>query len=47
MIITNDEFNKSFGKEFTPCQIKHQIMVLLDNWKEKQLPELDKPHHDR
>lgn len=47
VIITTDELNKYFGKEFTPRQMKDQIMALLDNWKEKQPPALDKPQQDR
>ena len=30
------------GKEATPAKMKEQIMTLLDEWKEKQLPELAK-----
>lgn len=47
VIITTDELNKYFGKEVTPRQMKDQIMALLDDWKEKQPPALDKPHQDR
>lgn len=47
VIITTDELNKYFGKEVTPRQMKDQIMALLDNWKEKQPPALDKPQQDR
>ena len=47
MIITTDELNKYFGKEVTPRQMKDQIMALLDDWKEKQPPALDKPHQER
>ena len=43
VIITTDELNKYFGKEFTPRQMKDQIIALLDDWKEKQPPELAKP----
>ena len=43
MIITTDELNKYFGKEFTPRQMKDQIIALLVDWKEKQPPELAKP----
>lgn len=43
VIITTDELNKYFGKEVTPRQMKDQIMALLDDWKEKQPPELTKP----
>ncbi|MGM9608150.1 MAG: ParB/RepB/Spo0J family partition protein [Oscillospiraceae bacterium] len=47
VIITTDELNKYFGKEFTPRQMKDQIMALLDDWKEKQPPALDKPQQER
>ena len=32
-----------FGKEVTPAKMKEQIMALLDEWKEKQPPELAQP----
>ena len=47
VIITTDELNKYFGREVTPRQMKDQIMALLDDWKEKQPPALDKPQQDR
>ena len=37
------ELEKYFGKEVTPIKMKEQIMSLLDEWKEKQPPELTKP----
>ena len=43
VIISTDELNKYFGKEVTPAKMKEQIMTLLDEWKEKQPPELAKP----
>ena len=43
MIISTDELNKYFGKEVTPAKMKAQILALLDEWKEKQPPELGKP----
>ena len=43
MIISTDELNKYFDKEVTPRQMKDQILALLDEWKEKQPPELAKP----
>lgn len=43
VIITTDELNQYFGKEFTPRQMKDQIMALLDEWKEKQPPEKKAP----
>lgn len=43
VIITTDELNKYFGKEFTPRQMKDQIIALLDDWKEKQPPEKKTP----
>ena len=42
VIITGAELEKYFGKEATPRQMKDQIVALLDEWKEKQPPELDK-----
>ena len=42
VIITTDELNQYFGKEVTPAKMKEQIMTLLDEWKEKQPPELAK-----
>lgn len=43
VIINGAELEKYFGKELTPRQMKEQIMSLLDEWKEKQPPELTKP----
>ena len=42
MIISMAELEKYFGKEVTPAKMKEQIMSLLDDWKEKQPPELGK-----
>ena len=42
VIITGAELEKYFGKEATPRQMKDQIVALLDEWKEKQPPELGK-----
>ena len=42
VIITGAELEKYFGKEATPRQMKDQIVALLDDWKEKQPPELGK-----
>ena len=42
MIISMAELEKYFGKEVTPDKMKEQIMTLLDEWKEKQPPELAK-----
>ena len=42
MIISTAELEKYFGKEATPAKMKEQIMTLLDEWKEKQPPELEK-----
>lgn len=42
VIISMAELEKYFGKEATPAKMKEQIMTLLDEWKEKQLPELAK-----
>ena len=43
VIISTSELAKYFGKEVTPAKMKEQIMALLDDWKEKQPPELAKP----
>ncbi len=43
VIITTDELSKYFGKEFTPRQMKEQILSLLDDWKDKQPPEKAAP----
>ena len=43
VIISTSELSKYFGKEVTPAKMKEQIMALLDDWKEKQPPELTKP----
>ena len=43
VIISTDELNKYFGKEVPPAKMKAQILALLDEWKEKQPPELAKP----
>ena len=42
VIISTAELSKYFGKEVTPAKMKEQIMALLDEWKEKQPPELAK-----
>ena len=42
VIISMAELEKYFGKEVTPAKMKEQIMSLLDDWKEKQPPELGK-----
>ena len=43
VIISMAELEKYFGKEVTPVKMKEQIMSLLDEWKEKQPPELAQP----
>jgi len=43
VIITGAELEKFFGKEATPRQMKDQIITLLEDWKERQPPELAKP----
>ncbi len=47
MIISTAELEKYFGKEVTPAKMKEQIMSLLDDWKEKQPPELAKARKSR
>ena len=42
VIISTAELEKYFGKEVTPAKMKEQIMSLLNDWKEKQPPELAK-----
>lgn len=42
VIISTAELEKYFGKEVTPSKMKEQIIALLDDWKEKQPPELVK-----
>lgn len=42
VIITGAELEKYFGPEAAPDEMKGQIMALLDEWKEKQPPELVK-----
>ena len=42
VIISTAELEKYFGKEVTPAKMKEQIISLLDDWKEKQPPELMK-----
>ena len=43
VIISTAELEKYFGKEVTPAKMKEQIITLLDDWKQKQPPELAKP----
>lgn len=43
VIINSAELEKYFGKDKTPREMKDTILVLLDEWKEKQPPELGKP----
>ena len=40
VIISTAELEKYFGKEVTPAKMKEQIIGLLDEWKQKQPPEL-------
>ena len=42
MIITAAELDKYFGPEAQPQDMKERIIALLDEWKEKQPPELGK-----
>lgn len=42
VIISTAELEKYFGKEVTPAKMKEQIITLLDDWKQKQPPELAK-----
>ena len=43
VIINSAELEKYFGKDKTPREMKDTILALLDEWKEKQPPELGKP----
>lgn len=43
VIINTSELNKYFGEDYTPRQMKDQIIALLDDWKAKQPPEKAKP----
>ncbi len=43
VIINSAELEKYFGKDKTPREMKDTILALLDEWKEKQAPELGKP----
>ena len=43
VIITGQELSKYFGTDKTPKEMKDTILKLLDEYKEKQPPELTKP----
>ena len=43
VIITGQELSKYFGAEKSPKEMKDTIIKLLDDYKAKQPPELDKP----
>ena len=43
VIINSAELEKYFGKDKTPREMKDTILALLDEWKEKESPELGKP----
>lgn len=43
VIINSAELEKYFGKDKTPREMKDTILALLNEWKEKQPPELGKP----
>jgi len=49
VIINSAELEKYFGKDKSPREMKDTILALLDEWKEKQPPELGKPekHADK
>ncbi|MCL2615417.1 MAG: ParB/RepB/Spo0J family partition protein [Dehalococcoidia bacterium] len=44
VILTSQELGDYFGEEKSPREMKEQIMKLLDEWKEKQPPELTATH---
>ena len=43
VIINSQELGKYFGPDKSPRDMKEQIMKLLDEWKDRQPPELAKP----
>jgi hypothetical protein len=43
VIITGQELDKYFGADKSPKEMKATILKLLDEYKEKQPPELGKP----
>jgi len=43
VILNSQELGKYFGAEKSPREMKEQILKLLDDWKSRQLPELDQP----
>ena len=43
VIINSAELEKYFGKDKSPREMKDTILALLDEWKEKQPPELGNP----
>ena len=43
VILNSQELSKYFGAEKSPRQMKDQILKLLDDWKDRQPPELGKP----
>jgi len=43
VILNSEELGKYFGVEKTPREMKDQILKLLDEWKDRQPPELVKP----
>ena len=45
VIINSAELEKYFGKDKTPREMKNTILALLDEWKEKQPPELGNPEN--
>ena len=47
VIINSAELEKYFGKDKTPREMKDTILALLDEWKEKQPPELGKPDNKK
>ena len=42
MILNSQELSNYFGPEKTPREMKEQILKLLDEWKDRQPPDLAK-----
>jgi len=43
VILNSKELSKYFGPDKSPRDMKEQILKLLDEWKDRQPPELAKP----
>jgi len=49
VILNSQELSQYFGAAQTPREMKEQILKLLDEWKSREVPELDQPikHEER